>query len=693
MAQFNKKGSEAIKWHSDGHPISELFDDIYFSVEDGLAETRYVFLDNNHLKERWQTSANLSNRFTIAETGFGTGLNFLATAHLWLANSQKHQCLHYISVEKYPLSPDAIHQALSHWPELKELLSELLANYPKRVQGLHERSLFQGRIKLTLLFNDATTGFSQLKTKVDAWFLDGFAPSKNPEMWTPLLFQQIARLSRPQTTFSTFTAAGVVKRGLHAEGFCIEKIPGYGKKREMLRGIYTQHQGPIKQHHRKIWFYPPEKATDSIRAENRVIIIGAGLAGTSTAYSLSRRGYQVTLLDQNPEIAQGASGNKQGILYTKVALDDSLHSRFYLSGYQYSLHLFQKLQAQSTQPSKRFWFPTGMTQLATQEKEQKRQNTFRQKEGQLQDILSFETTESLSNIHHQPIHFSGLHFPDSGWISPQNLCQAYLELSPTKITFKANFKVLSLKKTSTEWEVIGEYRDQEDKKSLTTKTKSITFKAPTIILANAFSANQLLPSGFTLPIKSIRGQTTMIPKKWISKPIKHVFCSQGYITPCFDDHYCIGATFNLRETSSKLREEDHRANILQVNQMMPNAINHQSLEHEVIASLTGRVGFRCATGDYTPIIGAVPDQPSFLKQYSHLMHDKTWQSDQAPKYLDGLYLNIGHGSKGLASTPLCAEILASMIHQEPLPLEHDLIETLMPSRFLIRKLIRGEINT
>ncbi len=233
--------TSATSWHhaklhwNDKQPFSAEYQDIYFSTDNGLQETEYVFLQGNDLASRWQ-SANTQN-FTIIETGFGTGLNFLCAAGLWLKNNSRQATLHFISVEKHPLTEEDMTAALDLWPELKDLSAPLLTQYPALING-QTIALYDHSIKLTLLIGDATEQFGQIDNQADAWFLDGFSPAKNPSMWHPPLFEQMARLSHSQTTFATFTSAGIVRRGLTAAGFDVNKRAGFGKKREMIYGTF-----------------------------------------------------------------------------------------------------------------------------------------------------------------------------------------------------------------------------------------------------------------------------------------------------------------------------------------------------------------------------------------------------------------------------------------------------------------------
>ncbi|MBX2834691.1 MAG: tRNA (5-methylaminomethyl-2-thiouridine)(34)-methyltransferase MnmD [Micavibrio sp.] len=217
-----------------GAPKSEQFNDVYFSEQDGLAESRHVFLQGNNLPEGWMGK----DEFVIAETGFGTGLNFLAAWKCFRENADAGQKLHFISFEKYPLDGEEILANLYHWSdEFKGYLEPMVEAYPMLVPGFHRVELGDG-VLLTLIFDDVNEAMPQVDAKVDAWFLDGFKPSSNPEMWSEVLFQNMARLSKEGARFATFTAAGAVRRGLAEQGFIVEKVQGFGRKRDMSVGFF-----------------------------------------------------------------------------------------------------------------------------------------------------------------------------------------------------------------------------------------------------------------------------------------------------------------------------------------------------------------------------------------------------------------------------------------------------------------------
>jgi tRNA U34 5-methylaminomethyl-2-thiouridine-forming methyltransferase MnmC len=234
-----------IEW-KEGQPFSSVFQDVYFSSDNGLLETEHVFLQGNDLSSRWQ-QLNFGT-FTIAETGFGTGLNFLCAAKLWLESAHKDAVLRFISVEKFPLTLADITVALQLWPELSPLSTPLLAQYTALINS-ENISLYDNRIQLSLLIGEATEQLTKRHNTIDAWFLDGFSPAKNPDMWQPALFEQMARLSHPNTTFATFTSAGIVRRGLMSAGFKVNKRAGFGKKREMIAGYFVGSQNALGNLH------------------------------------------------------------------------------------------------------------------------------------------------------------------------------------------------------------------------------------------------------------------------------------------------------------------------------------------------------------------------------------------------------------------------------------------------------------
>jgi len=206
-----------LEWDTDGQPYSAQFGDVYFSRSGGLLETQQVFIEGNDLAARF-AALSAGQTLVIGETGFGTGLNFLCAWQLFEQLAPSAARLHFISAEQYPLTREDLAKALKLWPSLQVFADELLLNWQGIYLGFQRLFLRGGRVLLDVLLDDATSAFAQLDGKIDAWFLDGFAPAKNPSMWSEALFAQIARLSSIGTSFATFTSAGLVRRGLQGVG-------------------------------------------------------------------------------------------------------------------------------------------------------------------------------------------------------------------------------------------------------------------------------------------------------------------------------------------------------------------------------------------------------------------------------------------------------------------------------------------
>ncbi|MDA5194466.1 bifunctional tRNA (5-methylaminomethyl-2-thiouridine)(34)-methyltransferase MnmD/FAD-dependent 5-carboxymethylaminomethyl-2-thiouridine(34) oxidoreductase MnmC [Govanella unica] len=329
----------ALDWTAEGAPRSRGFDDIYYAPEAGFAETRHVFLDGIGAPEVWAGRA----RFTLGETGFGTGLNFLAAWDLWRRTAAADARLDYLAVEAYPLQRDDLRRALALWPELQPLADQLIAAWPHGVAGSHLLSLDGGRVRLLLLFGDAASMLAATEAQVDAWFLDGFAPSKNPDMWSPALFAAVARLSKPGARLATFTVAGVVRRGLAATGFTCEKRPGFGTKRGCLAARFEGPAPVVKD--ATPWFAPPVAVP-----VRRIAVIGGGIAGLTMARVLMSRGVAVTLYEKAGSLLPEASGNPVAVLEPWIDLGEAPAGRFSLAATLHALRWYRDYAGDGFEP-------------------------------------------------------------------------------------------------------------------------------------------------------------------------------------------------------------------------------------------------------------------------------------------------------------------------------------------------------
>ncbi|MES3675329.1 bifunctional tRNA (5-methylaminomethyl-2-thiouridine)(34)-methyltransferase MnmD/FAD-dependent 5-carboxymethylaminomethyl-2-thiouridine(34) oxidoreductase MnmC [Halomonas elongata] len=643
-------------------PHSSEFDDVYFSRHDGRAETEHVFLDANRLPERFQDWTE-DRPFVIGETGFGTGLNMLCAWACFDAHAPARARLHLVSTELYPLDRRDLARALAAWPDLADRAAVLLAQWPEPVSGVH-RLWLDARVTLDLHFGDTAERLRWLDGRVDAWFLDGFAPARNPDMWQPALFAAMAARSRPGATFATFTCAGVVKRGLAAAGFAWRKVPGFGRKREMLAGEITT--PPADERRRATpWFTPPAPCP-----RRRVAVIGGGIAGTSVAAALARRGVAVTLIDREGPGA-GASGNRQGVLYVKLAAETNDQSRCYLAGLLHSRRWLDALD-----PDGSLWQPCGVLQLATTPREAKRQAAFLSNHPLPDSVVRGVSSEQASQLAGIPIENGGLEYPLAGWVRPDALCRR-LAATPGVTLLRA--EVDDITATPEGWRL-----------SMTTDEGPDEFDADQVVIATASLANRFAQTA-DLPLQPVRGQVSSLTLPENAPAPSRVICAGGYVAPPRDGRLTFGATFRPNETDAQVSDADHRANRDELTRTLPGyaaALEGSGASLDT-AAFDGRAAVRAASPDKTPYAGPVPDAAAWRQAYALLAKDATRIPDLAGQHHPGLWISAAHGSRGLASAPLCAEIIASRICDEPMPLEAPLVDHLHPGRRLIRELIRG----
>ncbi|WP_433766963.1 bifunctional tRNA (5-methylaminomethyl-2-thiouridine)(34)-methyltransferase MnmD/FAD-dependent 5-carboxymethylaminomethyl-2-thiouridine(34) oxidoreductase MnmC [Pseudomonas putida] len=650
-----------LDWDDQGLPRSRVFNDVYFSDLSGLDETRYVFLEQNALRERF-AALPTGGRLVIGETGFGTGLNFLCAWQLFEQHAVAGARLHFVSVEKYPLSLPDLQRALALWPELKVFADQLLAQYVAIHQGFQRLVLDGGRVTLTLLIGDALEQLPQLDAQIDAWFLDGFAPAKNPDMWTAELFAELARLAAPGSTISTFTSTGWVRRLLNAAGFKMKRTPGIGHKWEILRGAFIgwPEEAP-KPAAAKPWFARPTL----LAGERRALVIGAGLAGCATAASLAARGWQVSLLERHAALAQEASGNPQGVLYLKLSAHGTALSQLIVSGFGYTRRLLERLQRGVD------WDDCGVLQLAFNAKEAERQAQLAAAfpEDLLQTIDQAQA-EARAGI---ALPAGGLFYPEGGWVHPPALCQ--WQAAQSNIQLLTHHEVLELRRMDGRWQAWDGDR--------------LLAEAPVVVLAGAAEIARF-PYSSELPLKRIRGQITRLPRTVESQSLSTVVCAEGYVAPARLGEHTLGASFDFNNDDLTPTAAEHAGNLQMLEEISLDLVARLGADTLQPEALEGRAAFRCTSPDYLPIVGPLADAQAFNLAYSALSKDARQTPDAPCPWLDGLYVNSGHGSRGLITAPLSGELLAAWLDNEPLPLPRAVAEACHPNRFALRRLIRGK---
>lgn len=643
-----------IDWDEDGQPLSRDYGDVYFSRDSGLDETEHVFLAPNRLRERFAELTSGSH-FVIGETGFGTGLNFLCAWRLFEQTAPADSRLHFISVEKHPLSRVDLERALSLWPELSCWGERLLQQYHAVLPGFQRFVLAAGRVVLTLLIDDALAALNALDARVDAWFLDGFAPAKNPDMWSPAVFSQLARLSSQDATFGTFTSVGDVRRGLQQVGFHVMRVPGFGHKREMLTGRF---------HSASSWSAKPWYARPPAPTTREAVVIGGGIAGCATAASLAERGWRVCLIERHERLAQEGSGNPQGVLYLKLSAHKTALSELNISGFGYTRRRLQALDQGGE------WQVCGVIQLAFDEAEKKRQcqleNAF---PATLLQAKSREEAETIAGVE---LNEGGLFFPEAGWVRPGALCDQLVDHPNIRVLNGLN---VELKQDKGAWMIFSQ--------------GVCVMQSQTVILA---TGKDLSENSHTrdLPLKRIRGQITQIPATSGSESLRTVLCGEGYVTPARNNLHTVGATFDLKSDEAVMTLADQLSNLNRLERLSEDLAQRLKTSALDAETLPGRAAFRSAASDYLPIVGPLAQREAFNDAYAILAKDARQTPDKPCPWLEGLYINGAHGSRGLISAPLAAELLAAWICGEPLPLPRAIAEACHPNRFLHRDLVRGK---
>ncbi|MCU1734022.1 MULTISPECIES: bifunctional tRNA (5-methylaminomethyl-2-thiouridine)(34)-methyltransferase MnmD/FAD-dependent 5-carboxymethylaminomethyl-2-thiouridine(34) oxidoreductase MnmC [unclassified Pseudomonas] len=649
-----------IDWDEQGRPHSRQYDDIYFSKDQSLAETEHVFIEQNDLRERLKALAPGSG-LTIGETGFGTGLNFFCAWQLFEQHAPADSRLHFISAEKFPLSRDDLGRALALWPELTTFSEPLLQQYVAVHEGYQHFLFDNGRVSLTLLIGDASEQFGKLDGQVDAWFLDGFAPAKNPDMWTPELFAQVGRLSVPGTTLGTFTSTGWVRRALIAVGFKMKRIPGIGKKWEVLRGRFEgwpedqPAPAPVAPWYRR----PP-----ALSGPQQALVIGAGLAGCASAASLAARGWQVELLERHAGPAQEASGNPQGVLYLKLSAHGTVLSQLIVSGFGHTRRLLERLQRGTD------WDDCGVLQLAFDDKEDQRQAVLAGAfDDELLQRLDRQHAEAVAGV---ALASGGLFYPEGGWVHPPALC--HWQSAQPNVRLLTHHDVLQLRKVDGLWQAWDGER--------------LLASAPVVVLAGAADI-QRFEGCAGLPLKRIRGQITRLPVTAASQALNTVVCADGYVAPSRHGEHTLGASFDFHSTDLTPTAEEHHSNLELLREISADLAERLDIEHQDPQRLEGRAAFRCTTPDYLPLVGPVADAPRFAATYAALAKNARQVPEADCPWLEGLYVNSGHGSRGLITAPLCGELVAAWINGDALPVPRELAEACHPNRFMLRELKRG----
>ena len=724
-----------VHFNESGTPVADHFDDVYFSNDSGIDETQHVFVAGNDLTERWQQWRNPT--FVIAETGFGTGLNFLVAMRAFnefRAANPDHPLkrLYFITSEKFPLPQQDMQRALEAFPALKDEAQALASLYPMGLEGCHRLHFDNHSTTLDLWIGDVHELLPQWHSPVngliDAWFLDGFAPSKNPDMWTDALFSQMARLSKTGTTFGTFTAAGIVKRGLAGVGFTIKKRDGFGRKRDMLTGVFDRDNENV-QHKLRLPAGPYYRYVNgSLDKTSKVAVVGSGLAAATACLALVKRGICTTLYFDGDTLASGASGNPQGGFYPQLHSEASIASRIQAHSFLYARqaydHAIEHAKACGLADVAHDF--CGVIQLSFNDKVAERQNKLANADLWPEAMIKPVDSKEVSDIANLTLPYSGLYIGLGGWLSPPQLVNAMIEeaLQSGKLELKPNHTYVSHKAIegtprnveggastgvldtdgvdiAKAGSINGPDKQQvqicfnlgESEKYAKGGFDSNTFDndlpqenviADHLILA--LGAGAVNASDFnSLSLRPVRGQVEAIPTQMPIEQLNTVLCHKGYMTPVFEGRHALGSTYVKNDLSTDVRSEETETNLATHEQALANTSIVQALQHDGQARAATRLG----SPDHQPVVGALHDFNALKKHYDMLGVGKPLTS--APVLPTSVVSTLTClGSRGLTTAPLMAEVLVSSLCKEPLPLSNDLLNAVNTSRFMTREAIRSQ---
>ncbi|HNU10134.1 MAG TPA: FAD-dependent 5-carboxymethylaminomethyl-2-thiouridine(34) oxidoreductase MnmC [Rubrivivax sp.] len=632
-----------IEWDADGVPRSPAFGDVYHARIGAQAQARAVFLDGNGLPRRWAGCCD----FTIAETGLGLAHNLLATWAAWRTDPARPARLHYVSIDAHPPRREDLERAHRDQPHA-ELAAQLVQAWPPLVGGLHRLDFENGALRLLLAFGDVQELLPQLVFSADAFYLDGFAPDRNPRMWDPRVLKALGRRAAPGATAATWSVARSVRDGLASAGFVCERVAGPGAKRQTLRA----HHAP---RHRSSPVTPQSAPPGLARPPSpprRAIVVGAGLAGASCAAALAALGWEVTVIERRAVQPDAGQARLAGIFHATVHAAENPHARLLRAGALYTSRLLAGLDAQRVPHDRsgllRIEQVLGLTAM------QERIDAL----GLPADFAQALDAASASARAGVAIDHPAWYYPGAGWIAPQAFIAD--RLAQPGIRCIAGSTVHALARTQggshDEWQALdGEGR--------------VLAQAPELVLANAEQANTLLASigARVFALSRERGQASSFDA---SVPLRCALAGDGYALPLPGAGLLCGATRSPDDDDPMPREADHRANFERLSRLC-------GLRPPVDpAAWQGHVGWRVHASDRLPLAGPLPAR-------SIAPGTRLDQARLLPRE-PGLHLACAFGSRALTLAPLLAELVAARIAGTPLPLEQSLVDAVDPGRFIVR---------
>ncbi|QVQ24736.1 tRNA (5-methylaminomethyl-2-thiouridine)(34)-methyltransferase MnmD [Achromobacter deleyi] len=610
-----------VDYDADGRLFSAAYGDVYHSPSGALGQAEHVFLRGNGLPERWRGRAS----FTVCETGFGLGLNFLALWKAWRDDPQRPATLHVVAMEGYPFSREDLSALLARYATepLAELARRLAAQWPALLPGLHRLEFENGAVTLTLGFGDAQVLAPRLSARVDAFFLDGFAPEHNPRMWALPLLRDLAALAAPGATVATWACTGELRRTLQEAGFDVRRAPGYGGKWHMTVGAASA-EG--------------RKAVVASRVgQAHAVVVGAGLAGAGIAQALAGRGWRVTVLDAGRAHGEPThAGHLAAALTPVVARDDNARARLSRAGSERALARWQGL-AGGAAPR-----VCGTVQV---ERDAGRSAAL----ADTLDALAFPADwvrqvdrDEASALAGLPLARGGVFFAQGMLVQPGRLIEALLTTAGVTLLPGQAARVT---RAGQGW-------------SVQDASGAELAQADTVILANAAGARAVLSdSGLLDPLPrvaqmhALAGEVTLVPAAALAGGPRCIVGGEGYLLPDVGAGCVVGSTYVHDATEARIGAEGQRVTLGKAAGLLSG--HFPDFDALVPGSLPGWAGWRAVLPGRLPAVGELPHAP-------------------------GLWLAVGYASRGLSWSALMGDVIAARLMGEPSPLESDLAQLISP---------------
>jgi len=623
-----------------GVPVSAEFGDVYHPRVGALAQARHVFVGGNALPQRWVGRET----FVVLETGFGLGNNFLATWRAWRDDAQRCERLVFISIERHPLRR-ADMRAVHRDSLVAELADRLVDAWPPLTHNLHELVFERGRVRLLLAFGDVQDWLPELRASVDAFYLDGFAPARNPAMWDRRVCRALGRLAAPGATLATWSAASALRADLASAGFEVRLAGGIGGKRDITLADFAPRFDPRP--------VAPRRATEP-RAR-RALVVGGGLAGCATAWALAEQGWESRVLERRECIAAEASGNPAGLFHGIVNAEDGVHARFNrAASFAARAAVEAAIHGHGAAGS-----TSGLLRLE-HELDPAAMHAVLAALGLPQEYIRALQPDEAAELCGIAVPSPAWFYPAGGWVDPRALARSFIERAGSAVTVQHAIDVHAVRRVGDRWEVLD-------------PAGRVIDSAPALVLANASAAAALLPA-LSLPLATTRGQLSWMPATQAPRATTRLpIAGAGYLMPPHDDRIVFGATSTADDPDASVRVEDHRFNLAQLERL-----TGRRLDVDVLA-LGGRTGWRCVAPDRLPVVGAVPALDP-LGQAATSRLDQVRFAVREP----GLFVFTALGSRGITWSALCAKVLAAGISSSAMPLEASLLDAIDPARFAVR---------